>query len=155
MDTTKTTLKAGRKIDGYDTCDISEAIFENLKEGGEYPEKTDDELRAMAYEDSDAYAWEWDDFKERVTETMKKKNPNGYWRVDGRSMGWRSLSGHKYVNADDAQTLFLAILPKTDVTLAVHNYGRGLAIRCSHHDAPTGEWYFLTPCAYSTYEKNA
>lgn len=151
---TKTTSNIGRKIDGYNTCDISEALFENLKEGGEYPEKTDDELRSMVYDDHDAFTWAWDDFKERITETMKKKNPSGYWKVEGRSMGWRSLSGHKYVNADDALTLFRAILPETDLTLAVFNYGKGIAIRCSHHDAPMGEMYYITPCAASTYEKN-
>ena len=46
---------------------------------------------------------EWDDLLDYLTEVIKRKNPNGYWRAEVKSFGWRGLDGHKYFEVHNGQ----------------------------------------------------
>lgn len=104
-------------------------------------------VREFAYNDTDVYSIWWDDMIEGLTDQMKTKNPDGYWRADVQNFGWRSQSGHKYFKANNGQELLDEILPKTNCTFYIYDFGKdGLAINNYHHDSPTGkEWYYLVP----------
>ena len=137
------TLRMGKQVTEWDTCDIAQAQAEFLKE--EYPEKTDDERFQMACEDSDIYEWGWQDLCDYLTELMKR-NPHGGWKAEANNFGWRSLSGHKFFHAETGQDLLREVLPDCECTFTVYRYGKGLAINNAHHDSPVGkEWYYITP----------
>lgn len=109
----------GEKLLGWDTSETDE----NLVEG------------------------EWDFLKDALTDLMNERSQDGDWAARGESMGWQSKSGTAEFHAETGAELAQAILPRTDVTFYVYNYmgGKGLAINNYHHDAPTGEWYYLLP----------
>ena len=92
-----------------------------------------------------------------LTDIIYRKNPLGYWRVEGHNFGWRNSNGKGYIEAKDGRRLLEKVLQtKTEWKFKVYNYGRGIAIQNWHHDSPTGnEWYFIVPIAESTYEKNS
>lgn len=110
--------------------------------------------RENAYQDSDQYEVEWDSLKEYLTEKMKEKNPDGYWRADMSNFGWRGVSGSKYFEADNGEKLLQEILPKTDCTFYIYDFGKdGLAINNFHHDSPMGkEWYYIVPVKQVEFE---
>lgn len=157
--------KVGRRLMAWDECEIVDNEVkcrlqeqaEGIKRGYLDPEeaKSEQELREKVWSDSFLFEMEWEYLTDCLTEVMQKKNPNGYWKVVGRGLGWRRLDGYKYCRAETGRELLRSILPDTDCTFTIYNYGKGLAIRNAHHDAPTGEWYYILPCAQSTYEKFA
>ena len=99
---------------------------------------------------------EWEFMIDLLTDIIKRKNPIGYWRAEVHNFGWRNSNGKAYIEAKDGQKLLEKVLPKTECTFKMYNYGRGIAIQNWHHDSPTGnEWYFIVPIAESTYEKNS
>jgi hypothetical protein len=65
------------------------------------------------------------------------------WLVQGRQMGWMKRSGYKQFSAKTGPELLKAVLPKTDCTFKIYIHDRHLTMRVSHHDAPTGESYWL------------
>lgn len=140
----------------WDTLEIIEAQVENLKESGEWPDKTDKELFNLASDDSDLFEIEWDYFTQNVTDILAERHPSGFFRVEGRNLGWQGRAGFKYACLTTWKELRDALLPRTsDFTLKIYASGiHGLAIRCSHHDAPTGEFYLLRPVTEKTYIKN-
>ena len=137
---------------------------------------TEDEATTIVNDDYDLFSNEWDYFTETLTELLEKKAHNGNaWKVIGKELGWlkrdgykytlantvigkelgwRKLDSYKYTLANTATELLRAILPETDCTISVYNYKNGYQVKASHHDAPTGESYYVTPCALSTYENN-
>ena len=160
--------KIGKKLTSWDESTMVDNEIqywsENLSEckeerpnwlngDGEFDE---DKARDDIYQDSDLFSIWYDDLKEYLTEIMIKKNNESYWFAKVQNFGWRSIDGEKYINADCGSKLLNSILPNADCTFNIHNYGSGIAIQNYHHDSPTGnEWYYIMPCAKSTYEKNA
>ena len=153
--------KVGRKLLSYDECqaltDETKYRLENWdeKEEGE-PKPDKDELEGRLAEDCTTIDLYWEDCQQQLNEIIQRKNPNGYWKAEVSNFGWRRLDGHKYFQADNAIAFLQAILPRTDCTFYVFNYGKGLALQNFHHDSPVGkEWYYITPIAYSTYANNS
>jgi len=136
----------GKLVLEWDTCDIAKAQAEFLKETGDYPDKTDDDLFRLACEDSDLYQWQWQWLCDQLTEMMGR-NPHGGWKAVVSNFGWRSLNGCKFFRAETGKQLLSEVLPKTDCTFKIYRYGRGIAINNAHHDSPTwNEWYYIQPC---------
>lgn len=81
------------------------------------------------------------------------KNYSGYWRVIGKNMGWRNLTGTKLIEADNARKLIAEMLPATQFTIRGKKYNNRLEMVVSHHDSPMGETYVVKPIAYSTHER--
>ena len=149
--------KVGKRIMGWDTCDIGEGELKYRMENWQdfYDEKPgEDKLREQIYSDSCFFSMAWDDLKEYLTEVIRKKNPDGYWKAVVSNFGWRNQDGYKYFYTEQGEEFLRKLLPDTDCTFKIYNYGRGLAIQNWHHDSPVGnEWYYILPCAYSTYER--
>ena len=142
---------------GYNASDIlaHEVEWQITQANSEGEPITEAEAMAIANDNYNLFSDEWEYFTENLTELLQKKAHDGNaWRVIGKELGWRKLDGYKYTLADTASELLRAILPETDCTISVYNYKNGYQIRASHHDAPMGESYYITPCALSTYEKN-
>ena len=160
--------KPGRKIMEWDECEIAEAEVKNRLENWQeyYPDDcfdqkknpccpTEETIRGKIYQDSDLFALEWDSLIEFLSETINRKNPNGYWKIIMNNFGWRNMDGYKYLHAEKGEDLLRGILPDCDCTFRVFNFGKGLAIQNFHHDSPTGnEWYYLMPASEKTYVEN-
>jgi hypothetical protein len=148
--------QVGKKLLSWDESKILQAEADdmrvNWKDRGLEGEPTEAEINDMlSHEPLD---WAWEDFAEDLNEILKKKNPEGYWKAEVKNFGWRELSGSKTLYAKDAQHFLTQILPDTNNTFHIYNYGKGLAINNFHHDSPTGrEWYYVTPIAKSTHER--
>ena len=112
------------------------------------------QVRDSVYGDSDWFQDSYQSMTEQLAEVMKKKNPDGYWRGQVKNFGWRAVSGEKYFQANTGQELLDEVLPKTDCTFYIYDFGKdGLAINNYHHDSPTGkEWYYLIPVTAAEFE---
>jgi hypothetical protein len=99
---------------------------------------------------------ECEDFGVLTSAMLKKdKAGEGCWRAEVQNFGWRKSWGEKYIRAKNGKDLLSAILPKTDCSFKVHNYGKGIAIQNHHHDSPTGdEWYYIMPTSEIVYRRN-
>ena len=88
----------------------------------------------------------WDDICDELSAYIQARNPSGLWHAEVENFGWQKLSGTKDFEARNGRLFLNAILPQTDCTFKVYQYGRkGLAINNFHHDSPTGdEWYYVT-----------
>ena len=132
----------------YDECDIIESEVEYLKTLKENKKLSDDELTNLAYDDSFLFDDRWNDFKEDLTEVLKEidKKGNSVFNVKGVCMGWRNLEGHKILKAENGEELLKGILPDTNqFSLYVWKEKTQIKIKCSHHDSPMGEYYFIKP----------
>lgn len=151
--------KVGKQIMGWDEYEVGEAEIqyrlENWKDAGYDTKPTEEQVRNDVYEDSDIYTWVWDDLMENLKESMQKKNPNGYWRAEVKNFGWRSQSGEaEPFYTEDPAELLRKILPDTQNTFKIFNFGKGYAIQNYHHDSPTGrEWYYVVPISDTEYEQ--
>jgi hypothetical protein len=109
---------------------------------------------ANEFETEDEARDAWDYLTEQLTEIMDKKNEKWYWKAIVRNFGWQGRNGYKYLMAYKGDELLGKILPRTECNFRIYNYGKGIAINNFHHDSPTGkEWYYITPCAESTYNR--
>jgi hypothetical protein len=146
MQTNINKSKVGKLLAVWDSLEIIKGQVEFLKENGEYPEKTDDQLFQIAAQDSDLFDFEWESLCDQLTEFMSA-NQNGGWKAVVEGFGWQGIGGMKTFTATTGKDLLHAILPKTDCTFKIYRHGRGLAINNCHHDSPTGkEWYYIQPC---------
>lgn len=104
-----------------------------------------DTIRNDVYQDSDLFAMQWDEDMAYLSEILEKKNPEGHWYVTGKDLGWQKREGYKYVDTNDGAEFIREIAPETtDISFEISDYGTdGLYIRLSHHDAPTGESYYV------------
>ena len=154
--------KVGKKIASWDECQIADDEvkyrLENWEEFYQNYYDTKDENLGEPDEDlvrDNLFQDEWEYLIEYLTEIIQKKNSDGYWKVEVENFGWRNLNGHKYLNAISGQELLSKILPKTDCTFYIFNFGKGLAIQNYHHDSPIGnEWYYLKPISEKTFREN-
>ena len=96
--------------------------------------------------------FDWEYFAEELTYILRKKNKSADWYVQVKGFGWRGIDGEKRIEgvADTGQKFLSRILPDTDCTFKIYDYGKnGLAINNWHHDSPTGaEWYYAVPWRY-------
>lgn len=99
------------------------------------------------YEEQD-YEMAWDDcITELNTWVEKYKDKWMYCWIN--DFGWRKASGHTTIQLKDANKLLYDVLPKTDCTFTIYAdepEGKDeyvLRIANAHHDAPTGETYYL------------
>jgi len=150
--------KVGRKLISYDeTQALEDEVRFRLEnwdevEQGERPDE--DTLFSELSEDYTTIELLWEDCKEHLTEIIQKKNPGGYWRAEVVNFGWMEQDGYNVFSATTAAEFLRQILPRTDCTFHIFNYGRGLAIQNYHHDSPSGnEWYYILPISYSRYVK--
>lgn len=124
------------------------------QEDGEREEPRDDieTIRQSVIEDWVFWESEAETTKDTFTELM---DGHEFWKITGSDMGWRKLSGEKYVMAETGSEMLEAILPNADCTWWLYKgKRRGFTMKVSHHDAPMGEHYIITPIAESTYDKN-
>lgn len=124
-----------------------------------------DEIRSEVSQDQDIFEQAFDDLCENLTETLmalSRRTALGddftpmYFKLEVKNFGWQSRSGYKYVKVMNGKDLIRSILPDTPCTYRFFKvkHGKKLAMQNFHHDSPMGnEWYVITPCAYSTYEK--
>ena len=141
----------------YDECDITEEeVKYRLEENEE--NLTEEEIRGRVYNDYDLLQTSWEGFKECLTEELNKINKNNIFKVKGVNMDWRNLEGSKVLKAENAEELLNGILPKTnEFNLYVNTFKSQMVIKCSHHDSPTGEFYYIKPLnkqEFNQYEKD-
>ena len=142
-------MKQKRKPDLiWDECEIVDDEVDYLRGEPDMKHLSEDELRQIVYDDGDGFYIAWDFFIGELSDYLKmidKKN-NKLFKVKGVDMGWRNLEGHKTLNAENGEELLKGILPDTsEFSLYVWKEKTQLKIKCSHHDSPMGEWYFIKP----------
>lgn len=99
---------------------------------------------SLIYED--AYSFNIESLDEKITELNgKNKDICEIWKISGEKMGWRNLSGEKFVRISGGQDLVDAIAPKnTQYNLYIYmkkKNSNSFEIKLSHHDSPMGEFY--------------
>jgi len=115
---------------------------------------TEEEIENDVYGDSELLNLHLEGFHECLTEIIKGKNRDGFWKAEVHNFGWRNINGVKTIKAENSEELIRQILPDTDCTFKVFDHDDGLAIQNFHHDSPTGnEWYYLTPISEDIYEE--
>lgn len=121
--------------------------------------KTDKEIeewvRNAVYSDDWLMTDAWECFLEGLQELMDKCMDGSaggsfgksyFWSASAENIGWQHRSGEKVFRADTAKELLEQLLPKTNqYTLRVYDTDGKFTIRCAHHDAPTGEFYYVQP----------
>jgi hypothetical protein len=138
-------MTVGKQLLEWDTCAIAKHHAEYLRETR--PELSEDEAFEAACQDYDIQQVEWEDLLERLGEVMEERNPRNVWYIEGRRMGWRAQDGWQVAAVESAKELLQKVLPNTDCTFKIYEYGgHGLAINNAHHDSPVWkEWYYLVP----------
>jgi len=141
--------EVGKVIMKWDTSAFTEdEVAYRLESGDEQYEGMDEEdIREDLYQDTDIFEIWWDDLTEFLTETLLDKNPGGEWSVGVRNFGWLNRDGYKNIVVKDGKDFLSEILPNTDCTFKISEWGKdGLAIQNWHHDSPMGnEWYYAKP----------
>jgi hypothetical protein len=140
--------KVGKLLTEWDTAKVIESQVELLRENGEYQDKKDEELFNLVSQDSDLFTLEWESLCKDLTILMNKKNKHSGWKATVNNFGWQKLDGHKEFQAKNGKEFLQKILPETECSFKIYNYGRGFAINNAHHDSPSwDEWYYITPSA--------
>ena len=151
-------MKVGKVLIEYDESKyLNEKIKYRLEHWEDfYEEKPSEDEVGEDVCDSDILDIYWNDVSYYLTrEVLEKKNKDGYWKCIVEGFGRRNYSGEAYLEINNANDLATKVLPNTNCTFKVYNYGKGIAIQNWHHDSPTGnEWYYLTPIKESTYNKH-
>jgi len=128
-----------------------ECIIDNIDEYPEHVDKSKDDIRESIYNDHFYMEYEYETLCQMLTDIMIKKNYRNYyrdmWYVTVEHFGWRGISGDAVICADNGADLLSKILPDTDCTFKIFDYGRtGFKIQNFHHDSPSGrEWYYVRP----------
>lgn len=153
-------MKKLKLITSFDESDIQEEQIKYLMDEDEFKGRDDalEEVKKIVYNDYDLINEAWADFKDYLTELMGEINKGrNTYKIIGKNMGWRHLTGSKILKADDGEELLKGILPNTqEFSLYVYKTKTTLIIKCSHHDAPMGEYYYIKPLSIkelNDYEK--
>jgi len=123
-------------------------ILENKEDFDYIEDFSEENLFNLCSENSDLFYNAWTDFKECLTELMKEydEDKTDKYFITGEKMGWLNRSGEKYLKAINGEELLKGILPNTnEFSLYVYKKNGYFIIKCSHHDSPTGEFYFINP----------
>ena len=112
------------------------------------PQETDEDGEDISEILLDNFEWEFNHL-------VQKKNPDGYFKIVGKNLGWDRREGYKYAEISCARELFNAISTLAESTISIYRYhNKGLFIRATNHDNPVnGDQYYLVPVAYSTYAR--
>lgn len=139
----------------YDECDLMQIHADYLEESWE-PEEEGEEKPSKevffnkACQDSDFLSFEWDFVIDELSTWLNQQKTTNF-KAKGENMGWQNRTGEKEIIINpqletDTGSQFLAqLLPKTDCTFYIYRFRNGLKVINSHHDAPTGETYFIKP----------
>ena len=108
-------------------------------------ENTDDKkIEQYFYNDDFESNWYYQNFLDNIDDEFKKhidKNVN----VVAKNMGWRNLSGEKNFTLEKPMDIINQIKVNTDFNMYIYKLGKNkYHIKQSHHDAPTGEKYYIT-----------
>ena len=108
-------------------------------------ENTDDKkIEQYFYNDDFESNWYYQNFLDNIDDEFKKhidKNVN----VVAKNMGWRNLSGEKNFTLEKPIDIINQIKVNTDFNMYIYKLGKNkYHIKQSHHDAPTGENYYIT-----------
>jgi len=152
-------MKIGKLLLSYDEYEATEneAIFqlELAQNDGEKDINIDiirDRLSQGQY-GFDYLNFYADDVIKSLTEIIEQKfSKNNYWvfaRV--KNFGWNNSDGQKVCQLQNGIDVINKILPQTDCTFKIFNFGKGIAIQNWHHDSPIGnEWYYILPASKKT-----
>lgn len=127
----------------WDECAIATERAAIIREDD--PALSDAEAFELALLDEDVLGMEWEWMLEDLGEALREISPGGHYHAEGRNLGWRQCAGFKDFSAQSPADFLAQILPKTDCTFTIERDGRTLYITNYHHDAPTGEFYVITP----------
>ena len=106
------------------------------------------------YEDECDSLIQWENFEFLVNGVLHKKNPDGYYKIEARNMGWNRRSGYKYAEINRASDLVNALGIAESMIEVRRYHNKGLFIRAKNHDNPVnGDEYYLIPVAESTYRR--
>lgn len=94
----------------------------------------------------------WIDIMVGLNSIMKDLNTsesNWHWKVTGKNLGWRKVSGSKIITANSGEVLLRQILPHTDNTFTISWWAQDddwnkhpyFKIVNSHHDAMNEIYY--------------
>jgi hypothetical protein len=90
--------------------------------------------------------WDWEMFIGNVGDELERLANSDYnWFIEGRGMGWLKRNGYKEMIAETAWKLLRGFLPETDVSIVAEFHEDRMEFIVFHHDAPTGEFYTITP----------
>jgi hypothetical protein len=108
-------------------------------------ENTDDKnIEQYFYNDAFESNWYYQNFLDNIDDEFKKhinKNVN----VVAKNMGWQNLSGEKNFTLEKPIDIINQIKVNTDFNMYIYKLGKNkYHIKQSHHDAPTGENYYIT-----------
>jgi hypothetical protein len=108
-------------------------------------ENTDDEkIEKYFYNDDFESNWYYQNFLDNIDDEFKKhvdKNVN----VVAKNMGWRNLSGEKNFILERPIDIINQIKVNSDFNMYIYKLDKNkYHIKQSHHDAPTGENYYIT-----------
>lgn len=91
-----------------------------------------------------------------VSGIMHKKNKGSYWYVRMENFGWQRKNGFQYVEANIGKHLMSKILPNTQCSWNIFNYGKGIVIQNFHHDSNSGdEKYYCMPISKKAYTNSS
>lgn len=91
--------------------------------------------------------YEYEEFRDFLDGEIERIAKTGFqFRIEGRNMGWRKREGYKETEIRNTGDLFHAIANGIgDFSGRITVYNDRLEMSLSHHDAPTGEFYTITP----------
>lgn len=131
-------------VDSY-IYDFSEECYKD--EGYETPE----ECRDALYDD-DWFIQDWldqadEDFADWLTKECQLPQIEGTYLFLGSNMGWRQVSGHAIGAVSSGEDIINTLHGNYDYTAKVYWTGGTHFFEATvwHHDAPTGEHYYIVP----------
>jgi len=144
--------KDGETVTSWDSSDywLSESELEDSLKNDERPQTNEPEdVQDRIDAGWDIFTEEFDSLLNVVSDGIEHR-AGKFYRVSGRNLGWEHRSGMMYVAAKNGLELLQKITPKSEYNLRVQiclspdePHRPMLAILCGHHDAPTGEYYFV------------
>lgn len=84
----------------WDEHDITQAKIRDYLDSG--IAATEKEAQELACNDTELLEYEYEDFLEDFDAILRHISAGGLFYVEGRNMGWRHLSGHLGLAADNA-----------------------------------------------------
>ena len=152
--------KLGKLIASYSDSDVTEDAKRYMMENNE-DNLTEKEIEDIVYQDAFIYQEAFKDECRVIGEVFMKRFPTLCAKAEAVNVGWRRVSGHKYICLDQqfepdavGWHLINQIAPEADFSFNAYLYKRGIYFSISDHDSPAGYSVYLTPCARSTYDKH-
>jgi len=127
-------------------CEV-EYRMQEWKDFGYEEEPDENQVWNDVSEDSDQHMFWWEEQMIFLNDALVKRSASGEWYAKGVNMGWQNLTKSISVRVLNAEKFIGTMLPRSgEYTFYVYEDGDfGLKVMVSHHDSPTGEWYYWTP----------